>query len=839
MFSPPLYTIRKFNIRTIIDNNYNLILSPKEEKKYYINQSDNMMFRQVRLVTKNDNKYNPYIIFIDCKGFRKKTKELDSLLRNGFYINGIHMIFTEKSASMSRHATLGFIDENIKAQIDKIITMDLDMKKTVISKYLAYRGLMFSSCFCIENWYPKVIVVDDYKRIIPNQYIKYMVDKEVNYIDKSTKENKVWKEKGIAEGYKDVEIMPFDGCGLHHPSITQEVKSRIGISTEPTSIMWRLPFVKGVTHEFDYTSFLLEKGITKIKDIWGIYHDVNEPMIIMTKSMYKGYKYFKKNGDISDWNNYWEKFKKYNHCIGVAKWNFGLEEEPIYTRVNYQILQDLDLDYDDFVKLSDDSIDWVQKIINGDKIYTYCFLGLFADHIKPSNIYMEAVLKNSEMLKDECVRKYLNNLLKKYINEFKCGKLWLKSSFRILTPDLIMLAEYIGGIEQPEGILKSNEFYSKGIDGVCQGEWLIERNPHICASEHVVLNGVNNDILQKYCGKLTGITMINGKSITLQKLNSADVDGDLVLNVQNNTMKMGVNRDLPTTMDTEDKITVPEEEINIDNIIKSILLSMDNRIGEYSNVSTGYHNKCPKTPEQKQKYIDYTNLISILNGKEIDAAKTGYRVKMSSYISRYSKPLPYFMKYAGVYYSNLKKLNHSKSNMNRLCKDLEKWSKQIRYKYKYKDFNYKIMINNDIAWNDERLNKIENIYLDFCKQMRELAMQNNMNKKFANYDNYYGDLNKEEIVNTKINWQYYYEIYLAKTKKVCKNEQERANYAVYICYNKYKNKDKKFAWIVAGDGIIKNLKQVNIQLPLEDKDGQYEYLGRKYKLVDYKGECVC
>ena len=117
-------------------------------------------------------------------------------------------------------------------------------------------------------------------------------------------------------------------------------------------------------------------------------------MLIFTESMYKGLKYFKQYGDGRDWDRYWDLFEKYDHCIGIAKWNFSFAEEPVFTRANYQILQDLDLPYDDFRSLADDSIEWAERIVDGDMLYTYCFLGLMADRCTPINAYSKAILKN-------------------------------------------------------------------------------------------------------------------------------------------------------------------------------------------------------------------------------------------------------------------------------------------------------------------------------------------------------------------------------------------------------------------------------------------------------------
>lgn len=336
-------------------------------------------------------------------------------------------------------------------------------------------------------------------------------------------EEVAWTQKDIAEKEEDIRINVFDGCGIHHPAITRYVKEKLGSKTNPTSILWRLPWVKGVTHEVDYTTFYKERGITEITDVWGMKHKIDEVMIIMGESMYKGIKYFKKYGDYRDWERYWEIFRKYDHCIGVAKWNFSKEEEPIYTRGNYQIFQDLDLSYFEFSSLARKSFDWITKIIEGEDVHTYCFLGTLADNCEPLNDYVHAILKNPEVLKEYTVRSYMISLMEKYIDEMKCGKLWINACFKFLVPDLIMFMETAAGLPA-NGFLAKDEFYSTNRYGNLTGEYLIERNPHICPSEHVVLKGVKNDISDKYFSHLDNICMINGKSITPQRLNGADYD---------------------------------------------------------------------------------------------------------------------------------------------------------------------------------------------------------------------------------------------------------------------------------------------------------------------------
>lgn len=615
MFSPPLYTVLKIHIKDIAENNFHI---QGDIEKYKIKQSDSPMLRQIRKITYDTGKFNKYIIFVDCGGAKNKTDILKRVVTKGFKLNGIQFDISERSASMTRNAILSFVDSRIIKELDKRITMDIDIGETVLSKWYRYRGLMLSSCHCVENWVPKVIVVSDYYTIIKDQNIKYVFDNTTEFVDKEGNQ-RTWTQKDIAETTRDIEINVFDGAGIHHPAISRKLEELIGSKTPMTSFIVRMPYIKGLSNEVDYETFYAERGVTEITDVWGVKHSVapgSEPMMILTESQYKGLKYFKEDGTYKDWERYWDKFYKYGHCFGVAKWNFSLDEEPVYTRANYQILQDLDLSYEDFAPLAYDSIRWIEKIIDGDKLYTYCFLGLMADNRTALNNYGKAILRNPEMLKEYGVRNYLISLIDKYKDDMKCGKLWLKACFKFLVPDIIMMLEHIGGLEV-KGRLEADEFYSFNKEGQILGERLIERNPHICRSEHTILKGTTNSVLDKYCGHLVNTCIINGKSLTPQRLNGADTDGDLVLVVDNPNMMKGIHREIPIVIDIEDKITALQEKDTGENKLKVILRGMNSLIGETSNCATAYHNKMPKSKEQKAVYDKYVDLLSVINGKAI------------------------------------------------------------------------------------------------------------------------------------------------------------------------------------------------------------------------------
>lgn len=772
------------------------------------------MFRIVRNITGNhiSNIINE-IIFIDTKG---KKDELEAILNNGITFNKRKYLYYGKNASMSRNGIIALIDEAIIEEVDKCAMMDIRLDKVVLSKFEAQKHLLMSSCHFIENWIPYIVIIKDYKTIIPNQHIKYVVDVEKEYIDKGTGEIKKYIEKTIQEGYKDIEICPADGAGIHSPEMSEYIHKQLNLKYKPCLYQIRMPYLKGISVEVDFKRYFKEHGVSEIIDYWGNTHSIEKIDAIWTDNMFKGVKYFK------DWNEYLEKFKKYNHVFGINKWNYSDKEEPKYIQTNYQCLQTLDLPKEEFIKIADYSKQWVERILSGDLLYLLKFLGKDEDSSK----YIKAIRKNPDMIKDPVVQAYVRGLLKGFIKEMKLGKLLIHGAYKFLIPDLEGFMQHAGGL-QVTGCLKAGEFYSKGL----HGEHLINRNPHITPSEHAILNAVENGFTKKYCKHLSNVCMLNFHDITSKRLNGADFDGDGVIVTDDKIMMSGVHRDLPIVIDIDDKITALEAEYTKENIVKYTLMSLTSDVGEISNCATGYLNKIPRNEKWAKIYKDYVCLLSVINGKEIDYAKTGVKWNIPRKIAKYSKPLPYFLKYK---YERLKKFNNAPSNMNYLCWNIERWEKSL---YQIKTENtFDLLYNVYIPFDEYKFQKIYALYEKFVKERNYLKEQERIikNRQHPFYDSFTYDLSLDEIQNTKIDFSKFYNTFKKKALEICPNKQELANYAVKIVYEMHPNRDKSFAWVIAEEGLLKNLKPSNKIFSIKETNEREgcEYLGRWYKIIE-------
>ena len=99
-------------------------------------------------------------------------------------------------------------------------------------------------------------------------------------------------------------------------------------------------------------------------------------------------------------------------------------------------------------------------------------------------------------------------------------------------------------------------------------------------------------------------------------------DGDLSLVLNNETMMTGVDRNASIVIDVEDKVTALKEEYNMQNRTNCIIRSLRSSIGEISKYASAYHNKAPRTDEQKARYESYVDLLSVVNGKQLCRCKT-------------------------------------------------------------------------------------------------------------------------------------------------------------------------------------------------------------------------
>lgn len=475
----------------------------------------------------------------------KQEKDLRYILNNGFNYNGIHYSRFGKSASQGKAGITAFVCDSIFDELYMITQMDIKIDECVISKYEAQRCLPFSSCTLIYNYMPNIIIIGEYEKTLYNQLIKYVVECEKEFTDKETRKKRKYKSREIKEGYKDLKLSPFDGCGCHEHEFMENVSAQLGLDYNVAGTQVRLPLIKGYSVYVPFRDILKKWGYEYITDVYGEKHHIDTIDCIWNTSMFKGHKIFNDKYGNNAWNEYMNTLRKYQFKLGISKYSHHVKHLNKYTRMNFQYLQCLDLwnpnyidyyenkefgDYDildstndgKIIKLAKYTTSLFEKIIKGEKFYTYKFMGITdTENYDPESKYLEAALVNDVMLKDPAVKQFIYRKLKKSIDEAKVGKIYCSGFYHTGVGDMIGYLQYAVG-EEPVGCLKEREFYSGNFD--C-GDIISLRSPLVDPSEVNQIKIVRNDIINRWFAyfKDQDIVMFNMYDISAPQQGGANL----------------------------------------------------------------------------------------------------------------------------------------------------------------------------------------------------------------------------------------------------------------------------------------------------------------------------
>lgn len=847
------YTLIKIPIKEIIEQNFDV----KPDNKYIVKQGDSLLFDQIERIRGNRSSHINEIILVDAKKNPKTEQYLRHILDNGFIYNKILYRRFGKSASQAKQGITAFVCDDIYDELYNVSQMDIKIDECIISKYESQRGLLFSSCTIIRDYMPNIVIIGEYEKILKNQLIKYAVEAKKEYTDKNTGEIKQYNTHEIKEGYRDIKLSPFDGCGCHEYSFTNKISTQLNLDYDAAGFQIRMPFIKGYSVYVPFKKILKEWGYEHITDIYGYTHHIDNIDCIWNISMFKGHKIFQDKYGKEAWNMYMSTFNKYKFKLGISKYSHHIKDINIYSRLNFQYLQCLDLWNPKYIKKfkneNSDSYDIMspdnegkiislakyttslfEKIIYGDKFYTYKFMGITdTKSCNPKSNYVKAVLINDIMLNDMAVRQFIYRKLKKYINEARIGKIYCSGFYHTGIGDMIGYLQYAVGIN-PTGCLKANELYCGNFD--C-GDIISMRSPLVDASEVNKIRIVHNDITGKWFShfKNQDIAMFNMCDLSAPMQGGADFDGDIFL-LCNEQVVINSTIDKNIILDIDDKKTVSKKPYITENITEYEIMTRDSRIGEITNAATSIENKYPYNEKIKKLYSDYSSLLRIIQGKEIDFLKTGFRMHMNNAIRNHMKKLPYFLlynypdkmkTYKNIMACNKKTENkddklplnvyHSPSPMNELCDYISTWEKKniIWSKQKINLADTKKLVTKDgIDLSDKQLmKKIRRFINNYAEELRECIS--------CDYD-----ISKIDLLVDK---------YKKKLSEELKLDEEMiANYVIFISYSTL-SISKSLAWNAYGDYIVENLKnnsssthRVTITEAPANVKTDYEYLGKYY-----------
>ena len=681
---------------------YQFILSENATKKC-INpaspsQDDCALFYQIQQVIENDNSiiggisnelcnvliYVDFSHVFDRQPTQKKYIDWQKQAEDMFRPEGITLDFGygddryiafERSASMSRNARLSFIREDLYEPVRKRIMLDMQIGMCQLSKLYAYNGLMLTDGFRVGDmdiWNSdRIIVVDNPITTVRNA--------DIITVEDDGTDNAMRKYKRI-QRLADVDVTEFDGEGLISFQYAESIDDIYPDKEMHTSFQIRMPYIKGVLHKVDFRKFLAELGLSEIKDMWGVYHQLEKVDIILTKSMFKGCGWMEQNG--MTWTDYLAKCKEYKHSLYISE--VSQVKTSAFTEMNYQFLVTATIKPEEFrpadlplgwnTSPSNDKREWITKATE-QRYYDFVANEKFrSDYIKEKNPDWEEVLKlNPKFINEQHFTKQLDNQAKKVLEQYAIGRLIAAGDNRYLSGDLIFFIKHIVKnssdeytIQLEQERLREGEFYAPCAKYNENDTYVLLRNPHIARNEEAVARPIEEVgyFRKEYLSHLNYVIMVDSSTLIPERLGGADFDGDMIKTIAEPSMNECVARNYGGGGGAVDRYTAQYPVLKIPSAeplmrdandwrarMETVKNTFNARIGQICNAAfdrsiIAYDES--KSEAERKKMREETETLEILTGLEIDSAKSGVKPDLSEYLNRKAVERSSFLQYKNI-----------------------------------------------------------------------------------------------------------------------------------------------------------------------------------------------
>ena len=742
--------------------------------------------------------------------------------------------------------------------------------KFIPAKINAYFALQCSASIKVP--WPRIIVVDD-------AVTKF---KDVVRIVKDTGgDNPEWPSVS-EDTLQEIEYNVSDGMGFITPEMSAIWAEALNEGSEPLSgYNTRCAFLKGMVFTVPFKKFAEEvAGTYIVKDAWGDERDVRDADVIITVSMLKL------------WNSYAGYEDYYNNCMKngyefcIAK-STPHELRNVHT-TNYQYLQDFNFTDEQINDLIEPTVSKIKECLGLDwrKLILYmCGVGLDEKSVVHMEPMCKAIMANPELINDPYVRSKVSRMIQKRIKSAKIGVLDIEGDYAIIGNDPYSLLQNMFGMEIT-GLLKAGECYHKHWSNKNVPEVIAFRAPMTSHENVCKLKVVDSEEMDKWYGHIKTCCLINSWDTTAIRCNGADYDSDSFFTT-NNKVLLDSFVYKTTLMCIQD--STPKKVPTEDDYIKSDINGFGDSIGSVTNKATNMISLREQFAPDSEEYKRLTYRISTMmnyqqnaidrikgvvarpvpkewldsrmfkinedddtgeiNEKQINA-NIAAKIKPWFFIYRYSQlksDLDKYMKtvksnckirfgksiedlYASAdkseeeqmflyYYEKNMPISRAPGTMNRICWRIEDEFKTTNVLPNV-EFDWSILKTN-AEYTQEECDAVKQLYDEYNKSMQVFlkgAKKNDCSKDER-------DMFSSQLVSEFSN----------ACSMVCPNSEALANILVDVCYTS--NKNKSFAWDIAGEQIFTNVLKNNgyvIKYPIKDENGDIEFYGNKFSLHEQK-----
>lgn len=560
----------------------------------------------------NDLLFMKELLQIDYAG----RKDLDSIMQrhDGIVkVNGIRYKYLVSKGS----STLTYIKEDLY----DYIAMKLDgNRNTQIplqpAKLSAYKSLAFTNSEQVTA--PKNVIV------IPDCEVKF----EETYLWVGATEDSIEKRTEV------VERNICDGCGFISPELAEQWSRDLRKEEKIASAFQvRNLWCKGILCPVDFKKYCIENDTYTIKDVWGHEQNILTADIILTKSMVKVFKGYESMND-------WVQASK---DLGYV-WRVGkVAKSDKWGNSNYQQILPLNLTEDDCREFIKPQIDLMRNVTKENYESTYLFLNGIENTEKSVQRLFNSddvsyTLANAMMIDKRLAKdKFLVNKVKRNLRgkreEMRVGHCMVESNYQIITCDPIQLLEHMCGVENPKGILKKGEIYSKKHMTQNITECIAFRAPMLIENNVVKVSIAQIDEeYAHYFENLDNVYAVNGNDLMNESLCGFDLDGDTLQLLHNDTImrayeKLSEDAHLPVKCAGVDvkPVIVENDDILIQNA-RIMLGSTVPQIGSVINIFSQLYAVRGqfKQGDKEYKKLTYRLLCGqCISQSTIDAKKSG------------------------------------------------------------------------------------------------------------------------------------------------------------------------------------------------------------------------
>ena len=538
----------------------------------------------------------------------------EALYTNGFICDGISYVRYKRSSGSSRVGKCLFINQILYPRMDKWDQCGLSIKNgnsIDLAAYEAYISLTLSSNIDFIQILPEnILIIDDYESKFTDNVIA------------------VEEENGtLAAAEKEVEITNriWDGQSLLDISLFEKYADK-------GMLLLRNRFFKSCAFNCNVQKWFADQKITKIQQLNGftLARDVRDIKLITTPSSIKYLKF----GTITQW------LKNIDATFGIVKH----EKEPHYfsgrmVRTNYQLLNTLQLSYDETKALLQPTLDYIYNICSDPDILRYHIAYPYKEtdsgplHSK-NEIIFKCLGINNQFTKTKLYADFRNDLVRALFDDVRDGKILVNGNYSTLFGNGMEMLK--AAIDKFDGTseLRGNEIRSTRFG---YGQTLLGcRSPHVTMGNIALLHNVACDNYGKYFNLTNEIVCMNsiGENI-LQRLQGADFDSDTILLTDHALLIQTAQKNyshfkVPVNMvaaTTSKRCYTPQQQADLD--VKTSV----NKIGENINLSQQLNSllwdqrsKDKPIKEIKSLYLDICKL-SVLSGIEIDKAKKEFLIE--------------------------------------------------------------------------------------------------------------------------------------------------------------------------------------------------------------------